>query len=64
MTKRWGLTINVRKTKIWRGAWLPEPETPQPEITIRGEAPGEVEDFKYLGSTLADSGGLEKELGR
>ena len=64
MTKRWGLTINVRKTKIWRGAWLPEAETPPPEITIRGEALGEVEDFKYLGSTLADSGGLEKELGR
>jgi hypothetical protein len=64
VTKRWGLTINVRKTKIWRGAWLPEPETPPPEIAIRGETLEEVEDFKYLGSTLADTGGLEKELDR
>jgi hypothetical protein len=65
VTKRWGLTINVRKTKIWRGVWLTDPDAPSPEITIRGGVLEEVvEDFKYLGSTLAVSGGLEKELGR
>jgi hypothetical protein len=60
VTKRWGLTINVRKTKIWRGVWLTDPDAPSPEITIRGGVLEEVEDFKYLGSTLAVSGGLKK----
>ena len=67
VTQRWGLTINVRKTKTWRGSWaMPCTGTPAPTpgARIRGEALELVEDFKYLGSTLADSGGLDKELSR
>jgi hypothetical protein len=67
VTQRWGLTINVRKTKTWRGdrdTIDVNQEAPAQEITIRGETVEQVEEFKYLGSTLADSGGLEKELSR
>jgi hypothetical protein len=67
VTRRWGLKINIRKTKIWQGAWniFPvEPEAPPLETVIRGESVGRVEDFKYLGSTLANEGDLEKELTR
>jgi hypothetical protein len=67
VTQRWGLTINVRTTKVWRGNWdkpSAEPTPPAQEIIIRGEALEVVKEFKYLGSTLADTGGLEKELSR
>ena len=39
VTQRWGLTINVRKTKVWRGNWdtsSADPTTPAQEIVIRG----------------------------
>jgi hypothetical protein len=70
VTQRWGLTINVKKTKLWKGDWRVSggiqpgnDSTPAP-IIIRGEAIEEVQDFKYLGSTLTTSGELEKELSR
>jgi hypothetical protein len=63
--------INVKKTKLWKGDWrvanggaLPgNVMTPTP-IIIQGEAIGEVNDFKYLGSMLANFKDLEKELSR
>jgi hypothetical protein len=67
VTQRWGLTINVRKTKIWHGSWKTPgtvSATQAPVVSIRGETVEEVEEFKYLGSTLADSGGIEKEIDR
>jgi hypothetical protein len=45
------------------GALLGKVTTLTP-IIIRGEAIGEVQYFKYLGSTLATSRNLEKELNR
>ncbi len=54
--QRWGLTINVRKTKLWKGDWrvanggaLPRNIMMPIPIIIQGEAIGEVQDFKYLG---------------
>jgi hypothetical protein len=69
--QRWGLMINVRKTKLWKGDWrvanggaLPgNIMTPIP-IIIQGEAIGEVQDFKYVGCTFVASEDLEKELTR
>ncbi len=66
VTQQWGLTIDVRKTKIWRGDWHVQNSSaevaPAPPIIIRGEVVEEVGEFKYLGSTLATSGGVEQEL--
>ncbi len=66
-----GVNNQCKKNKILEGkleggkwgALLRNVMTPTP-IIIRREAIGEVQDFKYLGSTLEIFGDLEKELSR
>jgi hypothetical protein len=62
VTQRWGLTIHVKKTKLWHSAWPGGCVEAAQEVVLRGETVGEVEDFKYLGGTLATSGSLDSEL--
>ena len=54
-----GLTISIKKTEVLAQGV----ETP-PSITLNGELLNVVNDFTYLGSTVADDLSLDKELNR
>jgi hypothetical protein len=71
ITQRWGVDDQCKENKFWRGDWkvvdggggaLPGNVTMPTPIIIQREEIGEVQDFKYLGSTLTISKGLDKEL--
>ena len=60
MTKEWGLTISIPKTKIM--VWgAPEGED-RPPLIIRGEVVEEVQEFKYLGSMFTSVGGDARDV--
>ena len=61
-TQRWGLAINVGKTKLWCLASNNNAAPPCPEITIRGTTVQVVEDFTYLGTALSTTGSFEHEV--
>lgn len=60
VTKEWGLTISISKTKIM--VWeAPEGEV-RPPLVLRGEVVEEVDEFKYLGSTFTSKGEDERDV--
>lgn len=60
VTKEWGLTISIPKTKIM--VWeAPEGEV-RPPLFIRGEVVEEVQEFKYLGSMFTSVGGDTRDV--
>jgi hypothetical protein len=59
VTQRWGLCINAGKTKLW--AMNADP-TAMPHVTLRGTTLQAVDDFKYLGSTLSNTGSWDTEI--
>ena len=59
--KAFGLTVSIKKTEV---LCQPRPGAPRtdPAITIDGAVLNNVEAFTYLGSCLASSGSLDKEI--
>ena len=60
-TKRYGLTISIKKTEV---LYQPAPGTirKEPEIRIDNQVLKNVDAFTYLGSTLTSNNSLDKEI--
>ena len=60
-TKLFGLTISIKKTEV---LYQPAPGTrpTPPQIKIDGAELKNVDQFKYLGSTMSSDGTLDKEI--
>ena len=60
-TKRYGLTISIKKTEVM---YQPAPGTAKkvPEIKIDNQTLKNVDAFTYLGSTLTSNNSLDKEI--
>jgi hypothetical protein len=60
VTKEWGLTISIAKTKIM--VWESPKDEKREPMFLRGELVEEVDEFKYLGSTFMSKGGDSKDV--
>ena len=60
-TKRFGLTISIKKTEV---LFQPSKRSlaPVPQIKIDGKVLNNVESFTYLGSSLSSNNSLDKEI--
>ena len=61
-TQKWGLTINVKKTKRMVNKANVSPN--EVDIEMRGERVERVEEFVYLGSLITNTGTVHKEIER
>jgi len=62
MTRRWGMRISAKKTKVMVVQRDTAPDVADPDITIEGEKLEVVKHGKYLGSTFSSNGTMEREI--
>jgi len=58
VVKKYGMKINIKKTKVMKIGRKPSTI----KLTVDGEIQQQVEEFKYLGSILSSSGYTEKDI--
>lgn len=61
-TRRWGMRISPKKTKVMVVQRDTAPAVADPEITIEGVQLAVVTHGKYLGSTFSGNGTMDKEV--
>src|ERR1044072_9304688 len=59
VAEEFGMSINVKKTKIMR---VSKSDARKFEIKVNGEYLEQVSEFKYLGSTITEDGRCQKEV--
>ena len=62
-SKRFGLTINIKKTEVVIQD-TPERKLEPREVLLNGTALAEVENFTYLGSIISNKGGIDAEISK
>ena len=60
--KQFGMTINIKKTKVM--VVSRKPNTPKINIAIDGQQIEQVTSYMYLGSLITEDGRCEKEIKR
>ena len=64
VTRRWGLTVSIKKTEFMRVGKEEEGDTASLVVGDRGEEMKWTQNFKYLGSLVEGEGGVEKDVMR